>query len=62
MAKTNCPVHEPNDKRAAAKAKRGFGRLAMEKAGMTQPEWARKYDPLFQVKGQIRHNRLKGGI
>jgi len=47
--------HEPNPKRAAAKAKRGFGGNVMKKANMDQAAWSQKHDPLFKVKGKERH-------
>jgi len=53
-----CPAHKDNEKRTLAKQKRGFGQFAMEKAGMNQSQWARKFDPLFQIKGKERHRRL----
>jgi len=59
-SKPTCPNHKPNSKRAEAKLKRNRGELAMTKAGMSQIEWTRKFDPLFQVKGKERRNKLKG--
>ena len=56
--KPNIPEHKLNETRAKAKLKRGKGILAMEKAGMNQIEWTRTHDPLYQVKGQIRYNKL----
>jgi len=62
MAKKDHKIteHAPNPKRAAAKKKRGKGTLAMEEKGMDQAEWAQKYDPLYKVKSQERHKRMKG--
>ena len=52
----HCPEgHKENFSRGIAKAKRGKGLLAMEKAGMTPAEWAQRTDPLFKIKGKIRH-------
>ena len=52
----HCPKeHRQNDKRGIAKLKRNKGLLAMKKAGMTPAEWAQKFDPLFKVKGKVRH-------
>jgi len=54
-----CPTHKENEKRTTAKAKRGFGKAAMKKAGMDQIQWARKFDPLFGIGGITRHRRLR---
>ena len=56
--RSKCPVHEENPKRSTAKAKRGFGKLEMEKAGMDHSAWTRKFDPLYQIKGKERYARL----
>jgi hypothetical protein len=53
-----CPTHKDNKKRSEAKFKRGFGKLAMKKAGMDQVQWTKKFDPLFEIGGIIRHRRL----
>jgi len=53
-----CPKHKENEKRTAAKAKRGFGLAAMKKAGMNHTQWTRKHDPLFEIGGIARHRRL----
>ena len=62
MAKigAKCPEHKDNQKRSEAKARRGKGILAMEKAGMDHAAWTQKHDPLFKVKGKERHRRLHG--
>lgn len=58
MRKTKItPVPKKNLKRGIAKFKRGYGKLAIEKANMTQNEWSQKYDPLFKIKGKERHRR-----
>ena len=46
-----------NPKRGISKRKRGKGQLAMN--GMEQHEWARKFDPLYKVKGKERHRRVQ---
>lgn len=46
-------------KRQQAKLARGRGQLAMRQAGMNHARWTQQFDPLFQVKGQERHNRRK---
>jgi hypothetical protein len=62
MAKNrpSTPKHKANEKRAQAKLKRGFGRLAMKAAGYSENEmaWAQKHDPLYKVKGKARHQAL----
>jgi len=52
------PKESSNPKRTAMKLKRGKGRLAIEKAGKTEIQWAQEHDPLFKVKGKERHARL----
>jgi hypothetical protein len=52
-----CPAHKDNEKRTAAKLKRGFGKAAMKKEGMDHSQWAKKHDPLFKIKGKERHRR-----
>ena len=61
MAKKDHKIteHAPNPKRAAAKKKRGKGTLAMEERKMDQAEWTQKHDPLYKVKGQERHERMR---
>ena len=61
MAKKSpvCPSHKDNPKRAVAKQKRGYGKLAMKAANMEHNEWAQRHDPLFQIKGKERHNKLQ---
>ena len=58
--KPTCPFHNDNRKRSEAKARRGFGKFAMEKAGMDQISWTRTHDSLYKVKGKKRHKILKG--
>ena len=50
------PMKDRN--RATAKLRRGRGELAMKDANMTQAEWAQKHDPLFQIRGKLRHAML----
>ena len=50
-----CPIHKDNERRGIAKLKRNKGLLAIKKSGKTEIEWARRFDPLFQVKGKVRH-------
>ena len=61
MARTapKCPEHKPNAKRTKAKKKRGKGKSAMAEAKMDHGKWAQKHDPLFRVKGNERHLRMK---
>ena len=54
------PAQE-NEKRSKSKLRRGKGVLAMKEKGMTELEWMKSHDPLFNVKGQKRHNLLKKG-
>jgi len=51
------PVVLVNPKRGLSKLKRGKGQLAMK--GMKEHEWAQKFDPLFKVKGKVRHVRVQ---
>jgi len=53
MTKSNLDL-----RRANSKLRRGYGRLAMERAGCDQAAWAQRHDPLFRVKGIERHIRL----
>ena len=55
-----CPIHKDNEKRGIAKLKRNKGLLAIKKSGKTEIEWARRFDPLFQVKGKAR-NAIRNG-
>lgn len=48
-----------NKNRAVTKKARGKGTLAMSEAGMSLTEWTRNHDPLFNIKGIERYNRLK---
>lgn len=50
-----------NEKRSKSKLRRGKGVLAMKEKNMTELEWMKVHDPLFDVKGQKRHNILKKG-
>jgi hypothetical protein len=56
------PEHKENEKRALAKKKRGFGRLAMKEAGFGKDQigWCQRHDPHFKVKGKERHRALNG--
>ncbi len=51
------PVVPVNPKRGLSKLKRGKGLLAMK--GIEQHKWAQKFDPLFKVKGKVRHARVQ---
>jgi len=54
------PETSMSDKRQENKAKRGFGKRAMDKVGASPAEWAQKSDPLFKVRGITRHKKIKG--
>lgn len=56
--KPKVPVTKSNPKRKVAKMKRGFGQGMIQKLGITEAEWAQRFDPLFKVKGKERHRLL----
>lgn len=52
------PKQPDNPKRAQAKKQRNKGKLAMGK--VTPDEWAKKFDPLYGLKGIKRYKAIKG--
>lgn len=52
------PKQPDNPKRGQAKKERNKGKLAMGK--VSPGEWAKKFDPLFGVKGIQRYKAIKG--
>ena len=52
---------QANEKRSKSKLRRDKGVLAMKEKNVTELEWMKEHDPLFNIKGQKRHNLLKKG-
>ena len=48
-----------SDKRQKSKFNRNKGKKAMKQAEMDQAQWTAKYDPLYNLKGQERHNKIR---
>lgn len=66
MAKGESNFRVPrNDDRAKSKNDRGKGQIAMKNKGLDYTnvnhanQWAKKFDPLFGVKGIERHLAMK---